>query len=735
MRSPTLAELTDEYLESLGDELFLDPEAGTPISADDWKFFNPLGNVPFDAEAFKVVVRDTTQGLRELVDQGWRITYRTLFGDRFVDSLDSVETDDKHHSEAIEWHWNARIELLKGNRPPNDWFAYFPIWPRGNMKTMVAEAMVVVDAVLSVAYKKPGFCLYIGREKDKVKENISNIEALLSSEPVKRYAPELSQVKRNDETGQKRQWTGTFLHTQAQYVIKGATVESAQAGSKIENTRVTFFVPDDIDSRDESPVIAETKFRLLTSEILPMRQENTLTFFAQNLINRYSTMYRIQRGKDAVLANRKPTQPIPAVRDLVTERVTKDGQIRDMVISGKCTWKVWNLIRVQDEIDTYGLPVFLSECQHEVDQSKRGVILYNYDDDVHVISESEFIAAYGSKDVWLTWRKKFGNDWARTKTDKHANVADWLVKSSQDSALPNFTFLMHPMTFPENATAEEVAERALSCLSPFAYKDVTWEQLRKETKRRTNAEEYTRTEAEKIDYERGALEKVIPIYSKPLLQRCNVQQGEMSHEQNTVRKVYTSIYGLGMKPVNPGKHGGTEEINRAMQVDYNEPHAFRPDQKGYTQWYMVVPDDPEAIKDGEYREVNGKKVYRPKPFPDEFTTTDMWDDDLYRFQLKNCRYRPPILTASGEEIDNPEKMWDDVHNRLQMAYCGSPLQGTSLTLEQKVNLIVPQGVRDSVKMAKTADEKLSAVMTLEFEREAAMGKLVPDEKRWELEYE
>ena len=100
-------------------------------------------------------------------------------------------------------------------------------------------------------------------------------------------------------------------------MVKGGTVDSAQAGSRVDETRPTFIVPDDVDGREDSVVIAENRFRLLTKEILPMRQDNTLVYFAQNLISRYSVMYRIHSGKEKVLTNRKPSQPIPAVLNLV----------------------------------------------------------------------------------------------------------------------------------------------------------------------------------------------------------------------------------------------------------------------------------------------------------------------------------------------------------------------------------------------------------------------------------
>lgn len=652
-----------------------------------------------------------TVNLRALVDKGWIETYTALFGQKFIDAL------AEHHAEAIEWHWTSRLAFLTDKHP--EYLAYFPIWSRGHMKSSVAERMIVADAILSAAYEKPGYALVVARNKDKVQEHIANVETLLSAPKVRSMCPGLSTPQRTEITNQQRRWTSSFLKTQANYAIQGGTLDSGLAGSRVEETRPTLLIFDDVDGREDSPVIAESRFRQLTTEILPMRQSNTLVFFAQNLISRYSVMYRIQMGQDRALTNRKPTQPVKAVIDLKTEQRTVDGIVKDVYVSGTPTWHVWDAQRIQDEIDTEGLSSFLREAQHEVEESKEGVILYNYDDNVHVISESEFNNVFG-KNAWLHWRKKAGNDWARTKTDKHANVAAWLAVSPSDSPLPHCTFLFHPMSFPANTSPEDVAERILSCLTPYAYhsqKDgyKTWRELRQDLLHKLNASQHTKTDAERLAYEHGELSKIIPKYSKPVLQRCNVQAGDMSHEADTVRKIYTQVYGLVLRGTNPKKHGGTEDINRAMQVDYSVKHPFR-DQMGYTTWFMVVPDGPDG---------------KPKPYPLAVQTRDLEDDDLFRFQLKNCRYSPPRLTGTGEIIDEPEKMLDDAHNLLQMLYVGTPLQGSTLTVDQKVNLIISPTALEAVREAKSGTEKMSAALVLEFEKEIAEEKLGVN--RWEDE--
>jgi hypothetical protein len=675
------------------------------------------------------ILESHQQVLLDLVEKGWEPFYREIFGDSLVDAFDSEETGDTHHSDAVSWHWNARIALLNGKRPPDDYFVYFPTWSRGNMKTSIGRAMLITDAMLSYAYGQRGYALIPGGTKAKVKGNAVSVEAMLKMPTVQKYCPALSKVETN-VYGRSRGWTADFISTQAGYVFHFIGLDEGVAGANVDNVRPTFLMPDDVDSRETSPVISESRLNILTSEIIPTRQANTLVYWAQNLISRYSVRYRIEQQQERVLVDRKFSDPVPAVRGLVTEQRTIGGIIKDIIVAGKPTWRGWDIQRVQDEINSYGLPAFLRECQHEVEGDDEGKILYNYDDEVHVISESEFSAIYGSMDAWLAWRKKWANDWARTKTDKHANVAAWLTVSDQSTKLPNFTFLMHPTSFPANTAPEDVAESMLSYLSPHAYRDVTWERLRKDVLKRTNADIHTRTIAERISYEHGELSRVIPLYSKPLLQRCNVQAGDMSHEQDTVRKIYTSVYGLGMKPINPKKHGGVEMINREMMVDYTEPHPFRVGQNGYSQWFVVVPDD----KTREYNKVDGKPVYMPKSYPQAVQTKDLWNDDLFRFQCSNFRYRDPVLTALGEVVDDPLKLYDDFPQMLQMMSVGSPLRGTSLTAEQKLKLVIPQAIQRDLAEAKTGAERWISGMNYEFERSIAEAKLKPvDEDEYDYE--
>lgn len=654
------------------------------------------------------VVRDNAKA-RQLVAQGWRVTYSTLFGQSFVDILDSEETDDRHHSEAIEWLFTARRQLIEfelernklnqkisvGTIPQQkyaeqirnleerfmpEFWAYLAMWARANMKTSVARYATIVDAFMSWAFDVSSYALIVGGTRNKVRGSAKTISAMLQSEKIKEYAPPLSVVKKSD-SGAAQGWTADFINTAANCVFHFIGLDEGVAGANIENVRPTIIVPDDIDDREDSPVISESRFNTLTRAVIPTKQWNTLFFFAQNLISRYSVLYRIWKQQAKVLTNRFPTNPVPAVRDLVTEQRTINGIIKDIVVSGKCTWRGWNLREVQNQIDSMGLSAFLVECQHEVEQSKEGLILHNYDDDVHPISYSQFAACFRSPDAWKQWYKVLFNDYARTKTKYHANVGGYLCVSPQSSPVPGHTFLI-PVSFAADTEPEDMAERFLSLLTENAHTDVKWRDLINEAWKRLNAEQYFDSETEKLNYLKSYYSELIPKYSKPVLERFLVKRAAISHSEDKLRNTLNLCFGFAFEPSNPGKNEGIEDINAAFRVDKTEPHLFDRNKQGYTRFHVLCKDDksvtPEIVTVYRRGVATQIEVYPPVPYSDALSPDDLHDDDLFRYQMLNCRRREPKLTESGEQVDEPFKANDDFKQGLQMVYVKRMLDGAPL---------------------------------------------------------
>ncbi|HXG86104.1 MAG TPA: hypothetical protein VNI84_18940 [Pyrinomonadaceae bacterium] len=672
-------------------------------------------------------VSESTAALLSLVKQGWRAAYTELFGRSFVEVLDSSETDDKHQSEAIEWHWNARINLIKFEKEqeslqnqvytgvisqeifvklrnelqeiyyPRFW-AYMAIWARGNMKTTIARYMTIIDAVLSVAYGVKSYALIVGGTVTKVRGTAKSISEMLQHEKIKEYAPNLAIVKKSDQ-GTAQGWTADFINTAAGCVFHFIGLDQGVAGANVSGVRPTFILPDDIDDREDSHVISEGRFQTLTRSVLGTKQWNTLFFFAQNLISRFAVLYRIYKQQVRVFANRFATEPIPAVRNFKTVERTENGIMRDIFVSGQITWRGWDAREVQNQIDTLTLPIFKIECLHEVEQSKEGLFHKKYDDNVHPISYSQFAAIFGSRDSWKDWYKITASDWARTKTKYHANVAAFVAVSSQNTRLPGHTFIV-PFAFKADTSPEDVAVRLLEALTPLAHEQKTWKALVDEAWKRANSHEHYQTVSDRLDYMKGYYKALIPKYARPVLSRCNVRGGVNSHSEDKVRSMFNEGFGFSFVPSNPRETEALETIDEAMRVDMNEPHCFDPCKMGYSRFHVLCEDD----KTVEPTVINGTKVYPPVPYPDEMSSDNLFDAPLFRFQMNNRRFADPELSKTGEKIDVALKLYDDFGQMLQMVYSSGMLSNISLSKTEKLEEMVSPTVRQEVLDAMPQSE-------------------------------
>jgi intein/homing endonuclease len=570
----------------------------------------------------------------------------------------------------------------------------------------IARRLAVMDAVIRLYYGLRGYCLYISGTDAKTGKHAISIEILLKSERIREHAPLLSEVNKSEEGGRSLGWKATFFYTAAGYVYHFGSLQSGLAGGNVDDVRPTLMVLDDIDDRKNSAVQAEANFNRLTDEILPMGAFGTLTFWAQNFINRYSCMYRIYKGHKRVLTDRRPSEPVPAVIGLKTELRKVGSIVREVIVAGEPTWKYFGLEACQNEINRMGLPAFMRECQHKVEQSTEGAMIHTYEDLVHAISQSEFASVFGTRDMPRQWPKQWVNDWARTKSAYHANVAFWQTVSPQDSKLPGLTFYWHSMSFRANAQPEDVAERLLSCLTPVAKREhergvvvqkfeqleLTWAELRRDELLRLNALAHTNTQLDRIEFERARLQEIIPQYSEPMLASYNVVGGVNSHEREDIRQIYNSVYALKCRGVNPGHWGGVEQLVRAFYVDEKAEHPFRPGVMGYSRTFIVVPDDLTQQPRMVTTFVNGEpveiEVYPPEPYPHELSPEDLHDEKLHRYQMVNWRQKEAKLVESGEKVDEVLKMNDDYPNGMQMLEVGGSDLNQPLSVAQEHDMVL-----------------------------------------------
>ena len=682
---------------------------------------------PEDLDKFGLVLQPTTEG----IEKDWQSWYGEMFRDdpygKFTDWLDSKETNDRHHSEALGWHWQARNALLRGERPENDWFAYFPIWARANMKTTIARRMLLCDACVSVSQRKPGYSLIVGGTKNKVRKTADTLHQMLASPKIQQYYPGMARAVRNKK-GTIVGWRVDYIQTEAGHIFEFVALEEGMAGANVSDQRISFLLLDDVDDREDSPVIAEKNFNLVTREILPMGQANTLVFFAQNLISRYSVMHQIQSQRQRVLTNRKPTRPIPAARDLVTEPRTVNGIVKDVVVSCRPTWKAWDTQRVQDEINKMGLPAFLREMQHEVEQDREGLVLQHWNDAVHVITWRHFNKLFGlpedNRAMPRAWPKYNSHDWSRTKTKFHANVDVTIAVSAQNSALPGAYFVFNPWSFLAGCSPEDVALQILTGISPTVKlmdggSAMTWSALFQSILKRTEMESHQLSLTQLIEARRSTFAQIIPRYVEPILKAQNYVAFRGSHEQSKTGalEVYQRVFGLPFHGVNPGMDGGVGFLNLAQKVDYSADHPFKEGMKGYTRWFLVIDEDPNTQDVPEYL--------------DALSPDDLHNANLFRYQMRNWRFRDPYLTSKGEMEGEILKLNDDYGSALMMLFFDNLLQAAPLTHDEMVEVTIAPGFTHA-ELAKRTDISMEVkCLNALFARAFAEGALNDQPKEYD----
>jgi len=617
-----------------------------------------------------------------VIGRDWRTWYTAIFGEQFVSVLAS------HHIEAIQWHWDSRMAQLKGVRP--EYLAYFPIWPRGHMKSTIARRIAVCDAAIT----KTGYCLYGSGTKKKVKGHAVSIEALLRSDAVKRWYPLLSTVKKNEQ-GNSKGWTADFLNTEQGYVFHFVGLDEGVAGANIEDVRPSLIIPDDIDDREDSPVISASRLHVFTRSYLPTRQAGTLVFFPQNLIAEHTVMNQIYSGQERVLTNRKPTHPIPAILNLVTETREKDGIVRDVIMAGEPTWKFYDMDRAQEEVDTIGLDSFEAECQHNIELHKGGLIMASFDEDVHLITVSQFRQKFGSNLFPLHWEQRHSHDVGYTGADAHPGVFFSLGVAAANSPMPGRLFIA-PEIFlgTKKESPDHAAERYLERVLDGA----------------PGSDGRLRLTTDPTDPTKRWTEEQIALaaqlYAEYRAERPNLIC-RMSHEALGTRRVFEK-YGMHFRECNPGADGGVQQLQHYHKIDYSKAHEFHPGRMGVSNIYWVVADDQIEKARDEMGMARG------------------------RLEAKRWRWRKVKLTETGLTVMKPMKAWDDFFNAAMMATHDMAMTIIPLNKDEKIEAAIP----DNLKWEQIESGRKELTPGFEMARAHALARVTQEiEQQDESEFE
>jgi hypothetical protein len=598
------------------------------------------------------------------------------------------------HHRFWRWYWPARMKLLRGEKLTADELTALLIWGRGLGKSSHVEWACIAEGALGEGVtEEPGFVGYVCADSDLAKGHLQSIRNRLLSPEVTHYYPGLGNP-RLDAHGHQLGFRQDFLATDSGWGIVPLGLKEGVRGGRLLDLRYTMFVFDDVDNRRYSPDVIRKNLEIIAYEILPAGTPQTLKLFPQNLVRDDGVLAQILNRESDVLSRRTVIgndrgEPQPAFDDVELEPdEERPGSYR--IKSATPVWEGFDVNAAEVFLSDSGKSGFMAEFQHDLTGEKSEFVLQNWRDEVHVITESHFEARYGTRSVPYYWPKRGFNDWAKTNTAKHANVAGFLTVSPQmrDARTSGLVFLYDCMSFEANTGADEVALRIIKTLSPFAKVGgvtKTWEEVLSDAHSRENMGDY-RNLTDLVERARDARSKVVPALVRPIVRHQKVTFRGSHDENNGALKVYRDVYGLDFSPVNPGADGGVELLNSLMLVDRTRPHLFKPDERGedgryklgFSRFYLIVKDEKAA------------------PPPANARPRDLRDSDRARYQLRKWRELPVKDNETGEVERGPEKRNDDFGNGLMMCvHDGLPI-APRLSGDEKFEVENPMMSREKI---------------------------------------
>lgn len=631
-----------------------------------------------------------------LEGQGWEVWLKTLFPFAF----DEEFSDD--HRKFWDSYWSVlfrikeQIKYFQLGKPvpleheidPEE-FVYLLILGRGLAKSSSIEA----SSVMRGAILGGGYCLYVCEAQDQADEHIGNCKILIDhpDSQLTQYYPDMIVMEGATLEGVKTKDRTDLFITRNGWICRSKGLNTKLRGLRIGNRRPDDINLDDIDSVNDSIALTVNKLKQLTSSVIPTQARRWATIkFGQNLIAEVSVANQIYTGQSDALAARTTIGVTKTFSVFDYESYTDeiDGRLKHKILETSTpTWSGVDIAQAQKFLNDSGLNTFLAEYQNEFDQDKAELVLHNWDDGVHVITESQFAAVYGTTTPPARWYKYGGNDWSDTKSAYHANVAGFVTVSSQHEPTPGMFFIYNPMSFEAGTEADDVAMRLIQSIAPTPpVNGRTWDNLVNDTITRANLEKYFSDQTKLIAERRKAIAKVIPQYVAQILKRQNVKWFKGSHEEeNNALRIYREIYGLNFAPCNPGKKGGLELLNHLMRVDYDLDHPFKQGVMGFTRIFLIVPDDKASLS----------TVLKPDT---------LHDHDLFRYQVSHWRNVPIKMGELGIIEHGSQKMNDDFGNFLQFIFSeGAPI-AAPLTEREKIVAATPAKSRYETLLAQSPFE-------------------------------
>lgn len=568
------------------------------------------------------------------------------------------------HAQYWDWLWPLMARRRSGEPIADVPLAALLIWGRGLGKSTTLEFSAVAEGALI----ERAFGIYLSSTQDKANEHVAAIRDAVEGSQVARFYPGLANP-RVGKFGNQRGWRQEAVYTDSGFAIVGAGLDKGVRGLKDIAQRPTIFFIDDVDERDDTPLIVDKKVQTILKDVLPMAELSNpkpLVIFGQNLIHRGSVAAKTLRREIALLGYRAEFGPVNTFGpDLEIEK--RDG--RKMIVAGSPNWDRIGVGEAQTLLDSIGEDAFLSECQNEMRLSDEERVLSQYNEALHVITWSDFEKQFGTRKIPAHWEIHGGHDWGTTGPQAHPAVFSLVAVAADDSPLPGDAFLFWARTSEAAETEHQIARRLIEELPRLAWHPGAAQAL----------ESLQRSDHQANEARMWAMRQQagssLPFTSL---------RGSHEQERGALR-TYRQKWGLPIRICDSGKLAGLSQIHHYLEPERLSAHPFKAGVMGRPNFYFVVADDQLL----EARDDAGLKRHR------EEALTLKWDPNI-----------------AGRDV--PMKRGDDAIDSLKMIFQGFPLSAAALTAHQKRELRLPEGVRAESVEKLTGDARDLAEMQRDY---------------------
>lgn len=547
--------------------------------------------------------RTLTPAGRDLLTQieeedGWRVYLRRIAARTFTSDFFIG------HEEFWNWYWRLLKLRMSGEPLSEEILTFIAAWFRSGGKSSNIEWACITEGAMGL----PGYVLYVSKTQESAKSHVSDIRKRLESEAVSRYFPDLAEPEMGKH-GNRWGWNQEFLITKGGWAIRPIGLDQAVRGLKSADLRPTMIVFDDIDDFDVSPAQVESNLKKIARSILPAGTTNTIHLVAQNLITEHSAVNQIVTGKTDVLSEHiASVYPAFDPDTLVVEKtIEDDGRSSYEITSCEPVWSEIDSDAARRYLNKVGLEAFYAEYQHDFSYDTTDRVIPEYDDEIHVITWSQFREHYGTHlFVPDDWQIGVGLDIGYTKS--HLSAWSWIGVSAENAYIPNSFFRYRGMTF----VGKSITEQAIKVKEAIRY----------------------------VGEDNRFVEEDYSV-------------SRISHEKSGETLILNDEYEFNFSPAKFKKEDGIPQWRNLLRVDRRQPHPFHKDELLTEEQCLK-----QRVPLGYYR--LGRPNFFDVVADDErhFPTTDA-GLAIHRAQVMNWKRKKVKLATSGFQAADPMKFEDD----------------------------------------------------------------------------